>query len=127
MIRKALIGLATWLLAMHSLFGQLQMTNSSIIIGWDYDIETLSTNMSFSIVSLNNNTRTLIKKFNFDGNKTTEVSNGFKFVKTQISLVPGTNNLVVFAELNSRKSFDSNVLELPDVARVSVIRIGEIK
>jgi len=126
-MKKILGFFVSFLLLSQLVFGQLQTTNSSLVIGWDYPTLNLDTNMVFNIISLNDNNRTVLKRFNFDGDLSTDVTNNSKFVKSRVFIEPGTNNIIVVAELNLVNSEDSNILRLPEIAKLTVIRIKEIK
>lgn len=109
----------------YSCFAQLQTTNSFIYVGWDYPVIALDTNLTFKIISVSNN-RQIVKSFKFDGDAS-NITNGFKFIKTKIDLTPGANTLVVIAQTGSLESFDSNAIELPPLAKVTVLRIKGTK
>lgn len=127
-MKKLLVFLAG-VFASFFAFGQLQKTNSSFFIGWNYPTNAFATNLTFKLALMENSNPSVIAEYRFL-NKPTAITNGlFYFESTnRVTFTPGVNTLVMFAVSDSGLWSDpSKSLILPDLPKTTELKKDKIE
>lgn len=126
---KKLLAFLAGVFASFLVFGQLQTTNSSFILGWNYPTNEFSTNITFKIAILTNNIPNFVGEYRFLKPPTTITNNSYSFETTnRISFVPGVNEIVMFAVSSSGLWSDqSKSLVLPGLAQTTQLKTDKIE